>query len=227
MNENIGAMLARIRRERGLSQKELAASLSLCGIEVTNQAVSKWEKGVSQPNAAQFLELCRILEVDDISGEFLNVGLTAGLNRAGREKLADYVRLLRLSGLYSAAPKISPVRILPLYDLAVSAGTGQFLDDSGHINVEVDDSVPQSAAFGVRVAGDSMEPQYHNGQTVWVRPCETLSPGEIGIFVYDSNAYLKRLVHDGRRALLRSLNPRYDDIPVLLEDSLRVLGKAL
>ena len=54
-----------------------------------------------------------------------------------------------------------------------------------------------------------------------------VSSGEIGVFVYDGSAYLKRLVIDGKKVFLRSLNPKYADIPAVLEDSLRVLGRAL
>ena len=225
MDHSIGKMLARLRRERGFSQKDIANMLSLRGVDITNQAVSKWEKGVSQPNAAQFLLLCHILDVEDISGEFLGKGLAAGLNAAGREKLADYAQLLRLSGLYSDVPEKKVARLLPLYDLAVSAGTGQFLSDSSYSMAEVDSSIPQSVQFGVRVAGDSMEPRYLNGQTVWVTPCETLENGEIGVFLYDGCAYLKRLVREHGKVCLRSLNEKYHDIPIVLDD-FRILGKA-
>ncbi|MGE4354322.1 MAG: S24 family peptidase [Oscillospiraceae bacterium] len=227
MNHVIGKKLAHLRRERGLSQKDLAQLLTLRGVEITNQAVSKWEKDVSQPNAGQFLVLCRVLGVEDISGEFLGGGLASGLNREGREKLYDYAHLLCASGLYHEEAPENPRRVLPLYDLAVSAGTGQFLENSGHIYVEADDSVPLGAGFGVRVAGDSMEPRFFDGQTVWVRPCETLQNGEIGIFLYDGSAYLKCLIRENGKVLLRSLNTKYSDIPAVLDDGLRVLGKAL
>ncbi len=42
-NERFGSFLARLRREQGLTQKELADRLN-----VTDKAVSKWETGVSQ-----------------------------------------------------------------------------------------------------------------------------------------------------------------------------------
>jgi SOS-response transcriptional repressor LexA len=221
MTDQIGKTLARLRRERGLSQKDLAQLLTLQGVDVTNQAVSKWEKGVSQPNAGQFLLLCRLLDVQDISGTFLGRGLASELNDAGKQKLTEYAQLLRLSGLYATArPRTR--RLLPLYDLA-----GQFLSESSSQTVEADESVPLGARYGVRVAGDSMEPRYHDGQIVWVHPCETLRSGEIGVFLYDGNAYLKRLILNRGQVLLRSLNTAYSDIPAVLEDSLRVLGKAL
>lgn len=53
-----------------------------------------------------------------------------------------------------------PRRKLNLFDLPVSAGTGQFLDSDRFSEIEVGAEVAASADFGVRVAGDSMEPLY-------------------------------------------------------------------
>ena len=93
--------------------------------------------------------------------------------------------------------------------------------------VEVGVEVPDGANFGVRVAGDSMEPEFHDGQTVWVRQQRSLMTGEIGIFLYDGNAYLKQLVALEHSMALHSLNPAYSDIVVSPELPLRVLGKVV
>ncbi len=93
--------------------------------------------------------------------------------------------------------------------------------------VEVGAEVPEGAHFGVRVAGDSMEPRFHDGQTVWVRQQRSLMTGEIGIFLYDGSAYLKKLVAGEDRMALRSLNPKYPDILISPELPLRVLGKVV
>lgn len=136
----------------------------------------------------------------------------------------DYAQLLRDSGRYSQEP---PLRSLPLYSLAVSAGTGQFLDGEDYEMVEVGREVPDGANFGVRVAGDSMEPQFHDGQVIWVRQQRSLMTGEIGIFLYDGNAYLKQLVAHEEALALHSLNPKYADIVISPELPLRVLGKVM
>ena len=47
MYTDIGALIAERRREKGMNQAELAAALDKLGFGVTNQAVSKWEKGLS------------------------------------------------------------------------------------------------------------------------------------------------------------------------------------
>ena len=230
MYKKIGAVLSARRRELGINQSELAEKLSALGVSVSNQAVSKWENGSTQPSARQFLALCDALDIEDIRGEFsgLGSGILAGLDSQGRRMAMDYVQLLRDSGRYQqkSAPR-GPRRVLPLYSLAVSAGTGQFLDGEDYEMTEVGSEVSEDANFGVRVAGDSMEPKFHDGQTVWVRQQRSLMTGEIGIFLYDGNAYLKKLVAlDGTMAL-RSLNPAYPDIIVSPELPLRVLGKVV
>ncbi len=223
-----GSKLALLRRSRGLSQKELAQRLQSVGVDITNQAVSKWEKGATQPNATQFLAICRILDVDDIAAEFTGCssGILRGLDNMGRKKVAEYADILRASGLFEEKTA-GKRRILPLYSMAVSAGTGQFLDNSDYTDVEVGDEVPFSADFGVRVAGDSMEPRYHDGQTVWIHSQPVLNSGDTGVFLYDDNAYLKQLVNDGSGVRLRSFNRLYPDIEIRSFSQLRVLGKAV
>ena len=226
----IGEILLAHRRELGLSQTELAEAMSLRGLPVTNQAVSKWEKGSTLPNARQFLALCQILEIEDVRGEFSDgaEGIFAGLDRRGRRMALDYVQLLRDSGRYAERKEErARLRSLPLYSLAVSAGTGQFLDGEDYEMVEVGAEVPEGAHFGVRVAGDSMEPRYHDGQTLWVRQQRSLMTGEIGIFLYDGSAYLKKLIAREDCMALHSLNPKYPDILISPELPLRVLGKVL
>ena len=230
MYENIGQLLSQRRRELEINQTELAEAMSLRGFPVTNQAVSKWEKGATLPNAKQFLALCEILEIDDVRGEFScgSEGIFAGLCREGRRLALDYVQLLRDSGRYAnRREEPAYIRSLPLYSLAVSAGTGQFLDGEDYEMVEVGAEVPDGANFGVRVAGDSMEPEFHDGQTVWVRQQRSLMTGEIGIFLYDGNAYLKQLVAHEEALALHSLNPKYADIVISPELPLRVLGKVM
>ena len=58
MQENIGANIARLRREHNMKQDELAEML-----DVTPQAVSKWENGASMPDIALLPKLANIFGV--------------------------------------------------------------------------------------------------------------------------------------------------------------------
>ena len=57
-NVKIGALIAAVRKERGLIQKELGRRL-----HVSDRAVSKWERGLNLPDAALFEPLCRELGI--------------------------------------------------------------------------------------------------------------------------------------------------------------------
>ncbi len=65
--EAIGTFIAACRKEKGLTQMQLAEKLN-----ITNRAVSKWETGKSCPDASIMLELCAILGItvnELLSGE--------------------------------------------------------------------------------------------------------------------------------------------------------------
>lgn len=86
--------------------------------------------------------------------------------------------------------------MMPVLELPVSAGLGAFLEGEMFQQIQVPaSSVPAGAEFGIYVSGDSMEPRYHSGQIVWVKRCEELECGDIGIFVYDDCGYLKNTMN--------------------------------
>ena len=91
---------------------------------------------------------------------------------------------------------------------------------------------------------DGIEPRYHSGQIVWVKRCEELECGDIGIFVYDDCGYLKKydehtpdksqaefltdsygVVHN--QPVLVSLNTKYSPILISPEQRFEVVGKVL
>ena len=227
---DVGSVIYRLRTERKLSQKELAGMLCEKGVEVTNQAVSKWENGTTQPGAVQFIVLCDILGVTDVVGTFTNStrGIFDGLNAKGQEMAKEYINLLKLSDKYKEkAEKVINIRKLPLYNISASAGTGQFLDSGDYELTEVGEDVPENANFGVRLAGDSMEPVYKNGDIVWVMQQQLLNSGEVGIFLYDGDVFCKELDLSGDAAKLRSYNRKYAPIVIKDADSFRCFGKVV
>ena len=228
MRNSLGETLTALRREAGLTQPGVAALLAELGCAVQPAAISKWEKGQTMPNAAQFLALCRIYRVRDVLGAFLGEpGPLSGLNGEGRRLVEGYVRVLLASGLYPAdAPERETPRTIPLYHLAASAGTGQFLD--AYSSEPIDASgAPEEADFAVRIAGDSMEPDIKDGQTVFVRSRDELESGQIGIFIFRGDAYCKRLQRDAYGAHLVSVNARYKPIALPAGEPVRVCGEVV
>lgn len=75
-NDEFGQFILQLRKEKGLTQKELAEKLY-----ISDKAVSKWERGLSMPDIALLMPLSQILGVTTtelLSGKRIekNMGLT-------------------------------------------------------------------------------------------------------------------------------------------------------
>ena len=57
--EKIGRFIAELRKEKNITQQELADKLN-----ITDRAISHWENGRSMPDAGVILELCKILSIN-------------------------------------------------------------------------------------------------------------------------------------------------------------------
>ena len=92
----------------------------------------------------------------------------------------------------------------------------------------IDESIlPEDTTFGVRISGDSMEPEFHDGQIAWVLQQESVANGEIGIFALNGEAYIKKMQNDTDGIFLISLNEKYAPIKVSENDRLDIFGKVL
>jgi repressor LexA len=235
MDKKYSDVLRDLRKKHGYLQQDIADKLNDLGVQATKTQVSRWENGINNPSIDQFIGLCRVYGVKDVYGVFALGDLSDleyALNREGMEKLADFRALLVASGLYSPVKleeKVVPFRrrTAPMYDIGASAGTGQFLDSDSYEMVEVPDDVPDSATFGLRVCGDSMEPTLEDGQAIWVQMQPTLENGEIGIFYLDGNAYVKEYRKNEKGVFLVSHNEEYRPIPIKEYNETRIYGKVV
>lgn len=69
--ESIGKFISTCRKDKGLTQMQLAEKLN-----ITNRAVSKWETGKSVPDASIMLDLCETLNIsvnELLSGERISM----------------------------------------------------------------------------------------------------------------------------------------------------------
>ena len=56
--KKIGRLIGAVRREHGMTQRELAEALG-----VSNRTISKWECGDGLPELANVLPLCELLQI--------------------------------------------------------------------------------------------------------------------------------------------------------------------
>lgn len=142
------------------------------------------------------------------------------LDDTGKRRVFDTLKseLSRMEAEKSAAQRRYS-RIY--YDFPVSAGTGEYLDNRTAVIAELSEEPPRGTDYVLRIAGDSMEPIYHDGDYVYVNSCETVDLGEVGIFVAEGSVYMKEYTQKG----LRSFNPNYKLIKCY--DNVRCLGRVL
>ena len=228
--KKIGEVISEHRKNKKLSQVELSEKLSEKKIEVSNAAISAWEKGNSMPSAEALLATCEILGISDIYTEFIGANPMdpfKDLNEEGRQKVLDYAELLVKSGDYNKPTNIIEFkpRTMKVALTRASAGTGNFLDEENFDEMEVLEPVPEKADFGVYIDGDSMEPRFHNEELVWIEQTEALESGDIGLFFLDGLTYIKKYVVNNAGTFLVSLNAKYKPLEVGEFSTFKIFGK--
>lgn len=227
----IGYIIATNRKKNKLTQPQLAEKLGENGIKIGYKAISSWEKGTSEPNITTLMQICNVLQIADLYEEFFGnnpMNPLSMLNEEGKAKVLEYAELLSMSHKYDKPASIlSHTRQIRQFRLLASAGTGNFLDSDDYDMVEVGDEVPESADFGIKLSGDSMEPKYVDHQVVWVHQQTVLQNGEIGIFCLNEQAFCKKISYDENGTYLISLNTKYKPIQVKEEDMFTIFGKVV
>lgn len=208
-----------LRNEKGFTQLELAKR-----VDVSESMISQYETGKKMPSYETLLKLGEALEcsVSDI----LDERKTDGLELTGFEKalvkkyraLDDHGRELvdAVLGIeYARCAKPAPVeqkavKIIPLFPAA--AGPGEPMETTAFQEHEVD--ADSKAQFAVRISGDSMEPELHDGEIVL---CARRVPqiGEIAVIMVNGFLYVKQYIADSfGNIYLRSLNRQRKDLDV-------------
>lgn len=109
-----------------------------------------------------------------------------------------------------------------------AAGSMIHVDDvDAEMGVLPSSIVPNGANELVQITGDSMEPVIKKGSEVYLRYQPIVEDGEVAIVrVEDEGVTCKYLYRDGKNVILKSENPKYEDIVVDAE-KVSVIGKVL
>ncbi|MCH5169645.1 MAG: helix-turn-helix transcriptional regulator [Oscillospiraceae bacterium] len=84
----IGMFISQLRKEKGLTQSALAEKLN-----ITDRAVSKWERGISLPDSSTMLPLCEILGINVnelLTGERIDM---ENYNKKAEEIILEMTRM--------------------------------------------------------------------------------------------------------------------------------------
>lgn len=200
----IGQRIRRVRELRGgLSQEAFAKRLGT----VTRGAVGNWERGqgIKREN------LQAISATFAVSFDWLATG--AGKPEQPASNAPDVPNAIVGDKIAARGQSI------PLYGHAVGGVDGEFILNGNELDwiTAPPGLLPSRGAYAVTVAGESMEPRYFDGETVFVDPQRRVTRGDFVVAQIrrddgdDGNpplAYIKRFVrHNEAELILEQYNP--------------------
>ena len=240
---SFGEKIKEARKSKKLTQKQLADKIG-----AAHNSVSDWENNKNKPDPDTIELLCGVLEItpnyllasssDDYSPpEKLLIRKYRSLDTPGRE-IVDFVldreaarsqQIAELEKRPAAVVEFHPrsdtgARMVK-YFRSVSAGGGVFIlgnESASQICIS-DPDWDDRIDYVINVAGDSMKPDYCDGDKVKVSQRVEMFHGDVGIFVINGSAYIKEY---GENELI-SRNPEYPNISIAEYDNIVCMGKVL
>ena len=188
---------------------------------ISESAYKKWEK--SSPKSDTIIKLASMLNFSidylltgkepTIPAEYqFIISSYQELSKNNKQLLQDILTSMIEIQLEEERRSLIKVITIRLMRNKVSAGIGydlNFNSDDDFKNIEVlDTPEAESADFAVTVEGESMSPDFHDGDIVLVKQQDNIDIGQIGIFTIDGDGYIKEYGKD----CLISHNPEYPDI---------------
>ncbi len=177
--------LKELRKERGLTQGDIAASL-----HVVQAAVSQWETGRVTPEADKISQLA------DILGVSIDVLM-------GRQEYNPTKE-------HSQMPAAVKIPVLGYVQAGIPTEMISEIIDYEEIPA---DMASRGEYFGLLIRGDSMSPRMLDGDVVIVRCQPDVENGDIAVVaVNGDNATVKKVKKTAMGIMLIPLNPSYDTI---------------
>lgn len=188
---------------------------------ISESAYKKWEK--SSPKSDTIIKLASTLNFSidylltgkepTIPAEYqFIISSYQELSKNNKQLLQDILTSMIEIQLEEERRSQIKVTTIRLMRNKVSAGIGydlNFNSDDDFKNIKVlDTPEAESADFAVTVEGESMSPDFHDGDIVLVKQQDNIDIGQIGIFTIDGDGYIKEYGED----CLISHNPKYPDI---------------
>lgn len=251
VKSNITKNILKYREKAGISQKELARQLNVSPSRVSNweqgancpnidilfEVCKLLNVSINDiygvyPNSELTLSYCEqdlikkyrfILEHSPDGVKVVDTVLDR--ENAIAKQLKEQKEYIEKSKKDTSQNNISKpnTRLTNYYYRLASAGTGQIVFDMPPTEKIEIPAIPEykKVDYAIGVNGNSMQPEYNDGDILLIEMTAEINLGEIGIFIVNGESYVKKL---GDKELI-SLNPEYDNIP-LTEDS-KCMGKVV
>lgn len=221
MNEKIMDNVVKFLREEREKRKITQGQLSYkSGISVS--IISKIEQGLRSPTVNTVLAMGKALGINTmLLLEKMNVvtkeEIESHINERVSKKLDENIEYI--------SEQTEEGNLIPVYS-SVSAGVGRIPDSmpEDYFTFPIKNS---ANLIGIKVQGDSMYPAITNGAIIILEKDVEVLDGEIGVFIVNEEAFVKRVVYKDNLVLLYSDNILYTPIIVTKKDDFKICGKVI
>lgn len=192
---DVGKMISTIRRQRGLSQTQLAYK-----INTSKQAISNYERGERKPD---YVTLEAIADA-------LNVPMAMLISREEQQQALDAI----YSTYEEPRARPLPTNMRPIdtmqrqrVPLIGSVAAGQPILAEEDLETYV--TAPIQCDVALTVEGDSMKPNYLDGDILFIKRRPDVQEGAVAVVLIDDSAALKHVYKRPEGLTLISDNPEY------------------
>lgn len=232
---NFKNRLKQIMSERNISQSELSKRTG-----IGRNSISDYLKGKYEAKQDKVFELAKVLNVNeawlmgfDISKDRIinDNDITTVYNKLTpprQKRVLDFAaeqldeqnnKVLHINSNNIASEEVA------VYGYA-SAGTGETVLDGVEFTTQYNGHIPNHD-FALQVNGDSMQPMFEDKEIIFIDKTKQINSGQIGIFVIDGEAYLKKVCINEEGIRLVSLNSKYPDLHFDNSHDIKVAGKVI
>lgn len=229
-----GQMIDYFRKQNNLTMEELGKKLGKA-----KSSISRWISGERYPKIEEIEQIANFFNTDVYTlifgfdykeNIFPTPLLTQITDTAAKLHTLRQKKVLTFAQDQLDEQEGNSINILSYSDFtcygAVSAGTGEWLEDEYKEEVSLPTSIVPKHHFDfvLRVNGNSMEPLFKNHEYVFVKKVDEVRSGQIGVFIVDGEAYLKKAYIEKDHLRLVSLNKAYDDLLFDSLNDIKVVG---
>lgn len=201
--KTIGTYIKEKRKQLGLSAKELARRVGISDVYLFSI-----EKDSPNPTFKVIVKILKALNAD----------------------FQDFLEQTGYLPVNIEPVELGKARAVPVVSW-VTAGRWHEVVDPYEPGVAEDWVITEEKGrnvFALRVKGDSMEPEFKEGEIIIVNPHLQVEPGDYVIFKNDDDEVtFKQLKRYNDIYVLHPLNPSYPDIVLSKEQRYRIIGKVV
>ena len=229
-NNFFASNLKYLRQQNNIEQLELADRLG----RKSPSSISEWEKGRYTPKAGVLSDIAKIFNVplsklmnEDITKSSITTldkisHVSSELHPHRQEKVLDFAQAELTDQNKENTIKLFPYNVQE----KLSAGTGYDYDGNGSYDVAYSDK-EIDYDFASWVFGDSMLPDYPNGDVALIKVCPFDYDGDVYAVDWDGQSYIKKVYKESDGLRLVSTNEKYADKFAAFTEEPRIIGKVV